>query len=293
MELRTVPRGSPMLRSTFGIKKAALMLVALMCVSSLLPFANAATIETQFADGSTSFSHTFTGTAHGDTAGINMPYGAEVSSASFNLTGTPSMTTWANATSNSDFGGVGSIDGQMNVPYFSSDYRYSIGVDNDEAHLKELQNEATWTLTSSSDVSNAGGATHNTTGGAISPGTSDLVGATTNSYSSYSGGSWNYAGPVVYQGGSNSTYVAQWSSSSTYIAPSIYRYNSTTGAQIGSVSLVYNTCTTSVLYYMSDITSDGDGTVWVSSWSYRYVSKWTVSISSTGAALGHAINIGQ
>ena len=284
MELRTVPRGPPMLRSTFGIKKAALMLVTLMCVSSLLPFANAATIETQFADGSTSFSHTFTGTAHGDTAGINMPYGAEVSSASFNLTGTPSMTTWANATSNSDFGGVGSIDGQMNVPYFSSDYRYSIGVDNDEAHLKELQNEATWTLTSSSDVSNAGGATHNTTGGAISPGTSDLVGATTNSYSSYSGGSWNYAGPVVYQGGSNSTYVAQWSSSSTYIAPSIYRYNSTTGAQIGSVSLVYNTCTTSVLYYMSDITSDGDGTVWVSSWSYRYVSKWTVSVSSSGAA---------
>ncbi|DAC50258.1 MAG TPA: hypothetical protein D7H97_04015, partial [Candidatus Poseidoniales archaeon] len=264
-----------MLRSTHGIKKASFMLVSLMIFSSLLPFATAATTETQFADGTTSFTHTFAGSGHGDTAGVNMPIGAEVTSASFDLTGTPSMTSWANATSNSDFGGVGSTDGQMNVPYFTSDYRYSLGVDNDEAHLKELENEATWTLTSSSDISNAGGNTHNTSGGAISPSTSDLVGATTNSYSSYSGGSWNYAGPVVYQG--DTTYVAQWSSTSSYIAPTIYRYNSSTGAQIGSVSLQYNSCTTTSLYYMSDITSDGDGTVWVSSWSYRYISKWTVN----------------
>ena len=138
----------------------------------------------------------------------------------------------------------------MNGPYFASDYKYSLDVDNDEAYLRELQNEASWSLTSSNDISSAVGATHNTTGGAISSSTSDLIGATTNSYLSYSGGSWNYAGPAIFQG--DTTYVAQWSSSSAYLAPSIYRYNSTTGAQIGSVTIQYNSCTTtSCLLYTS------------------------------------------
>ena len=139
MELRTVPRGPPMLRSTRGIKNIAINLVAIMLICSLLPFASAATTETQFADGSTSFSHTFAGSGSGDTAGVNLPFGAEVTSASFSLTGTPSMTSWANATSNSDFGGPSTTDGQMNVPYFASDYKYSLDVDNDEAYLIELQ----------------------------------------------------------------------------------------------------------------------------------------------------------
>tara|TARA_B100001750_G_scaffold111235_1_gene87863 strand:- start:340 stop:5337 length:4998 start_codon:yes stop_codon:yes gene_type:complete len=262
-----------------------------MFISSLIPFASAATTETQFADGSTSFSHTFAGSGSGDTAGVNLPYGAEVTSASFNITGTPSMTSWANATTNSDFGGPSTTDGQMNVPYFASDYKYSLDVDNDEAYLRELQNEATWSLTSTNDISSAGGAIHNTTGGAISPSTSDLVGATTNSYLSYSGGTWNYAGPVIFQG--DTTYVAQWSSSSAYVAPSIYRYNSTTGSQIGSVSIQYNSCTTTSLYYMSDLTSDGDGNVWVSSWSYRYISKWAVNNGTWSCTQSWTVNTGN
>ena len=47
-----------------------------MLLSTTLSFAIAATTETQFADGTTSFSHTFAGQGNGGTAGVNMPYGS-------------------------------------------------------------------------------------------------------------------------------------------------------------------------------------------------------------------------
>ncbi|MBT4058847.1 MAG: hypothetical protein HOE69_00865 [Euryarchaeota archaeon] len=271
-----------MFHSTDKIRNASISLVLLMLLSTILPLAIAATTETQFADGTTSFSHTFSGQGNGGTAGVNMPYGAEVTSASFSITGTPSTTTWANATSNTDFGGPSTTNGPMNVPYFGYDYRQSISVSNDQTHLKEMRTDATWALTNTNQISSAGGANHNTTGGAIGFADSDLIGATTNSYSSYSGGSWNYAGPTAYQG--DDTYVAQWASTNIYQAPTIRRYNSSSGALLGTVSLSYNSCTTTTMAYLSDITSDGNGTVWTTSWNYRYIAKWTVSVSSSGAA---------
>lgn len=267
-----------MIPSSRTIPNRSFLMVTLLLFTSLMPLALAATTETQFADGSTDFSHSFSGAGTASTAGVNMPYGAEVTAASFSISGSPSTTSWANATTNADFGGQGSNDGAMNVPYFSSDYRYSIGVSNGQASLKELQTEATWAMTSGSDISNAGGATHNTSSGVIGAATSDLIGATTNSYLSLSGGSWNYAGPTVHQG--DTTYVAHWTSTSLYNSPTIQRYNSTTGANLGSVSLAYNSCTTSSTRYLSDISSDGNGTVWTTSWNYNYIAKWTVSGST-------------
>jgi hypothetical protein len=250
-----------------------------MLLAVLTPFASAATIETQFTDGTTTFVNTFTGTGTAATAGVNMPIGAEVSGASFTLTGKASTTTWANASSNSNFGGPSTNDGAMNVPYFASDYRYSLNIDNDQAYLREMDTHATWSMTSASDLSNTGSAVHNTTGGAIGNADSDLIGATTAGSYSVSGGTWNYAGPTAVN--ADVLYVAQWTSSSLYNAPNIARYNATTGTYLGTVSLQYNSCTTTSMRYISDFTTDGSGTVWTTSWNYNYLAKWT--ISSNGA----------
>ena len=291
----TVPRGPPMFRCNNQIKFTSFFLAGLMLLSTTLSFAIAATTETQFADGTTSFSHTFAGQGNGGTAGVNMPYGAEVTSASFSITGEPSTTTWANASTNTDFGGPSTTDGPMNVPYFSYDYRTSIDVGNDQTSLREMQSEASWALTRTSDISSAPNAVHNTTGGAIGFADSDLIGATTQGYSAYSGGAWNYAGPVAYQG--SKTFVAQWATTNLYQAPTIRSYNSSTGSLIGTVTLSFNSCTTSTMSYLSDITSDGNGTIWTTSWNYNYIAKWTVNSAGTGwscnqAWYGSSYNIG-
>ena len=278
MEFHTVPRGPTMMLSSRTNLNRSLLMVILLLFTTMMPFALAASTETQFADGSTDFSHTFSGAGTGGTAGVNMPYGAEVTAASFSISGSPSTTSWANATSDNDFGGAGSNDGPMNIPYFNSDYRYDIGVSNGQAYLEELDTEATWSMTSASDISNAGATTQNLTTGVIGAMETDMVGATTSGYLSFSGGSWNYAGPTAHQGAT--TYVAHWTSSSLYNSPTIQRYNATTGANIGSASLAYNSCTTSSTRYLSDITSDGNGTVWMTSWNYNYISKWTISGST-------------
>lgn len=291
----TVPKGPPMFRCNNQIKFTSFFLAGLMLLSTTLSFAIAATTETQFADGNTSFSHTFAGQGNGGTAGVNMPYGAEVTSASFSITGEPSTTTWANASTNTDFGGPSTTDGPMNVPYFSYDYRTTIDVGNDQTSLREMQSEASWALTRTSDISSAPNAVHNTTGGAIGFADSDLIGATTQGYSAYSGGAWNYAGPVAYQG--SKTFVAQWATTNLYQAPTIRSYNSSTGSLIGTVTLSFNSCTTSTMSYLSDITSDGNGTIWTTSWNYNYIAKWTVNSAGTGwscnqAWYGSSYNIG-
>jgi hypothetical protein len=289
-----------MFRRNNQIKFTSFFLAGLMLLSTTLSFAIAATTETQFADGTTNFSHTFAGQGNGGTAGVNMPYGAEVTSASFSITGEPSTTTWANASTNTHFGGPSTTDGPMNVPYFSYDYRTSIDVGNDQTSLREMQSEASWALTRTSDISSAPNAVHNTTGGSIGFADSDLIGATTQDYSVTNSGTgggayWNYAGPVAYQG--SKTFVAQWANTNIFNAPVIRSYNSSTGSLIGTVTLSFNSCTTSTMSYLSDITSDGNGTIWTTSWNYNYIAKWTVNSAGTSwscnqAWYGSSYNIG-
>ena len=58
------------------------------------PLAAADVTETQFQDGSTSYTHTFTGTGDGFAGNLTFPSGAEVTSASFDIAGKPSSTSW-------------------------------------------------------------------------------------------------------------------------------------------------------------------------------------------------------
>ena len=72
----------------------AVFLVFVFLCSLASPLAGAATTETQFKDGTTSYSHTFSQKGQGAAGVVNIPYGAEVTSASFNLRGEASQTSW-------------------------------------------------------------------------------------------------------------------------------------------------------------------------------------------------------
>ena len=80
--------------------KKSLFLTAIFLVSLMSPVALAGVTETQFQDGSTSYTHTFTGTGDGFAGNLTFPYGAEVTSASFDISGEPSSTSWGNMTTN-------------------------------------------------------------------------------------------------------------------------------------------------------------------------------------------------
>ena len=89
-------------------------------------------------------------------------------------------------------------------------------------------------------------------------------------------------GPVVKQG--NEIHVIRYNSVGSYGGyqlGAINRYNAATGAHISTATISYNNCTTSQVYYVTDATSDGDGTVWMTSFftssSYAYITKWSVS----------------
>ena len=77
--------------------RQAIFLTLLFVLSVMSPLAAAAT-ETQFKDGSTSYEHTFSQKGTGAAGVITMPIGAAVQSASFNLLGEASTTTYTNFT---------------------------------------------------------------------------------------------------------------------------------------------------------------------------------------------------
>ena len=60
-----------------GMKRCAMFMLVLLIAMSLSPIASAATTETQFSDGTTTFSHSFTAGNGGDaqTPGVTLPYG--------------------------------------------------------------------------------------------------------------------------------------------------------------------------------------------------------------------------
>ena len=262
----------------------ALSLVILFVVSSLSPLAAAATIETQFNDGTTSYEHTFTGTGGVGSAGeITIPFGAHVTAASFDLEGRASTSSWSNLTSDSNFGGAGTNNWVGTPPgILQYGMRSNLEVENGDIHLKTQPTDRMSTFSSSTHVSNAGSATHNTTGQFVALSDQGFNGVTyqpPKKSLTYSGSapSWNYPGPIVNLG--EEIHVMMYSSASTGQIPQIQRYNSTTGVYIGTASVSYGSCTSSAIYYLYDATSDGNNTAWLVSYSYRYVSKWSISSS--------------
>ena len=261
------------------MRRIALFILITLVSSTALPLAAAVT-ETQYADGSTTFSHVFSQAGDALTPGVTLPYGAQVNNVEFELEGSASTTTWINLTDDADFNGPGSTNTNFYPSWFNGAYRQNLLSDNDELTLKPVETTTYWSLTSANDVASSSGGTLNTTAGHFSAAENDLIGAKTERTETMAtGGQWSYTGPLVQQHGE--IHVSRWTSSSMSNAPVIDRYNATTNAFIGSISLTMNTCTSSAARYIYDITSDGDGTVWMVSWNYRYISRWTVS--STGS----------
>ena len=115
--------------------RKSLFLTAIFVLSVLSPMALADVTETQFQDGSTSYTHTFSGTGDAFAGNLTFPYGAEVSSASFDIAGEPSTTTWGNLTTDRDFGGAGSGTWSGVPPGFAYGSRSNLEVGNNNVEL--------------------------------------------------------------------------------------------------------------------------------------------------------------
>ena len=104
----------------------------------MAPMAAGATVETQFSDGSTSYSHTFSGTGNGTAGYLTIPYGAEVTDVEFNLREKQSSTSYSNFyTTDAHFGGAGdgSWSGSPPSP-FTSGQRNNVDVSSKTMTLK-------------------------------------------------------------------------------------------------------------------------------------------------------------
>jgi len=255
--------------------KKSLFLSTIFIISILSPIALADVTETQFQDGSTSYTHTFTGTGDGFAGNLTFPYGAEVSSATFDIAGHPSSTTWGNLTTNSDFGGTGSGTWIGIPPGFAYGYRNNLDVQNNQVELVGNPTNNVNGLDRSAEGTSTG--TINNTGGFASNGDQGFIGSTKplTDFSLTSSTS-SYRGFVIVN---DDEYLsATFAGSSIYTTPVVKRYNSTTGAFIGSSSISSGSCSyTTPLYATYDATSDGNGTVWTVSYSYRILVKWSVS----------------
>jgi len=260
--------------------KKSLFLCAIFLMSLFSPVALAGVTETQFQDGSTSYTHTFTGTGDGFAGNLSFPYGAEVTAASFDISGESSSTNWANLTSNSDFGGAGTSSWTGTPPGFGYGYRTSLEVRNDEVQLTGTPTDDVNGLDRSAEATSTG--TINNTGGFAANGDQGFIGSTKPltplSLPSTGTGSSSYRGFIVAHGDEyhSATYTSTYPSNT----PTIKRYNSTTGAYLGSASISFGTqCSTTAMYYAYDATSDGNGNAWTVSYSYRLIVKWTISSS--------------
>ena len=265
--------------------KKSLFLTLIFFTSLMSPIAAAGVTETQFSDGSTSYTHTFTGSGDGFAGNLTFPYGAEVSSATFDIAGEPSSTTWGNMTTNTDFGGEGTSNWVGIPPGFAYGSRYNLEVTNDQVQMSGVMTEDINGLDSSRDGSSVAGVVNNT-GGFASNGDQGFIGSTKSQTSfSVSTSSSNYRGFVIAH--DDEYHSATYTSTSIYNTPTLKRYNSTTGAYIGTASVSSGSCSYSTpLYSTYDATSDGDGNVWTVSYNYRILVKWSVSSNGAWTCLG-------
>lgn len=262
--------------------RKALFLSLLFTLSVMAPLASSATTETQFKGGATSYQHTFNGQGNGSAGVITFPYGAEVTSAQFNFLGEASTTTWNNMTNNKDFGGVGTgqwSGGPNGFPYGA---RTNLETANDEIALRGNPTSNAVTFRSSNDLSNTGSSTLNSTGQFVALGDQgyNSISKQFTDLSVSSTAAWNYRGIVV-KVSDDEIHSTRYTSTSMYSAPSIQRFNATTGAYLGTASISTSSCTSSVSSYWYDATVDSNGNVWTVSYSYYYLTKWTLNAAKT------------
>ena len=267
----------------------AIFLVAVFLLSLLSPLAGAATTETQFKDGTTSYSHTFSQKGEGPAGIVTLPIGASVSAASFSLRGEASTTSYTNFTSDQHYGGSGDNNGQgsnfASSP-FTYGYRNNLDVTSQTASLKGNPTEALADFSSSSALATLGSAHLNTTGQFVGLGDQGYV-SPTKKYTDLSvsnNAPWSYTGIVVPINASE-THIFRYTSSSTQSTPTILRINPSTGAYLGTAS--YSTtspCSSSSIYGIVDATVH-NGSVYTANSAYQIANKWDVDWNSQGTGV--------
>ena len=276
------------------MRKVAISILAILLFSTALPFASAVT-ETQFSDGSSTFAHVFTTAGDAATQGVTLPYGAEVSDVEFEIEGSSSTQSWFNRTSNADFGGQGTTGSSqwgwaINQNGWNYGYRQNVKIDNNQLELRPTEDTTYWSMSNTNQAASSTGGSMNTTGQYFSTAEAGYNGMSDTSTKSVSGGTWTYMGPDVKQG--DEVHVVRYSSISSYGGyqlSTINRYNATTGVSIGTASIQYNNCSSNNVYYVTDATSDGEGTVWMTSFytsgTQGAITKWSVTYSTSSSGV--------
>ena len=268
------------------MRKIAIFLLSVLLFSYTLPLASAVT-ETQFTDGTSTYTHVFSQAGDSPTPGVTLPYGADVQNVEFEIEGSASTSTWMNRTTNSDFGGAGTTGSSQQGQYLNQYgwyyfYKQNVKVGNGEVELRPTETTTYWDMNNANDAASSSGGSMNTTGQHYSSAESGYLGMSDTRTKSVSGGTWNYMGPVVKQG--DEIHVIRYVGVNQYGGQqlsSIQRFNATTGVSAGTATIQYNNCTSNNVYYVTDATSDGDGTVWMTSFwtttSYGAITKWSVN----------------
>ncbi|MBQ71262.1 MAG: hypothetical protein CMA65_07250 [Euryarchaeota archaeon] len=268
-----------------NLMRRAIFLSLIFVVSMLSPLAIAATTETQFKDGTTSYSHTFSQTGNGSAGVVSIPYGADVTSAQFNLRGDASQTSWTNFSTNDHYGGEGDerIQGKSSsAPSpFQTVYRDNLEATGQSLYLKGNPTQYSPQFSSSSQVSQIGSATMNTTGEFVALSDQGYV-SPTKQYSdiTVSGGSWTYTG-VVIPVSDDQIHVLRYTSTSMTGSPTIQRYNATTGVYLGTASMSYGSpCNTNAYRSIHDA-DIYNGEIYTAHYSYYSVAKWRLNAAKT------------
>ena len=265
----------------------AVFLVSLFLLSISSPLAASSYTNSQFDDGSTSFEHVFSSSGDVNAGEITMPYGADVTEASFTFRGEASQTSWINFTSDSDYGGTGDNNGYIsgNVPSpFTSGYRYYLNTQNQGMELQGNPTNVVNTLSRTGDLASTGSAIHNTTGqfAALSDQGYNSLSLKYPDFTVSSSASWGYVGVVLLY--EDEYFVLKYTSSYPSQQPTILRINSTTGAYIGTASMNTGSCsatsTNSLFYNIYDATVY-DGSIWTVHYTYYTVNKWSVTKTAT------------
>jgi hypothetical protein len=269
--------------------RRAIFLVLVFLCSIASPLAAAATTETQFKDGSTSYSHTFSQKGEGPAGVVTIPYGAEVTSASFNLRGEASSTAWTNFTTDSHYGGTGDArvqgSGSAAPSPFTTAYRENLDVSSQTVYLKGNPTEVMPGFASTSSVSSLGNAHMNTTGEFVALSDQGYV-SPTKKYADLtvsSSAPWSYTGVVVPVNASE-MHILRYTSSSVSSVPTILRVNPSTGAYLGTASYSTGTCGSSAIYSIHDA-DVYNGYVYTAHYSYYMVNKWSVGWNTAGNAV--------
>ncbi|MGB0312623.1 MAG: hypothetical protein ACPGDD_01890, partial [Poseidonia sp.] len=267
--------------------RQAIFLTLLFVLSVMSPLAAAATTETQFKDGSTSYEHTFSQKGAGPAGVITMPIGANVQSASFNLLGEASTSTYTNFTTDSHYGGAGDQDytsSNAGMPSpFTTARRDNVEVSSQTMSLKGNPTELTPRFSSSNSVATLGNAHLNTTGEFVALSDQGYTSPTKKfaDLTAASNTPWGYTGVAVPVNNSE-IHIIRYSSQYISNAPtSIMRIDASTGAYLGTASYSTGTCGSSATRSIHDA-EVYNGNVYTAHYSYYMVNKWEVGWNTAG-----------